>query len=100
MGVSGNHDVTMYAMTTGVYAGLLVYQDAACTAQMTFGGTAFQLAATGTIYLPNAAFYADGHPSINGGQIVAKTIDLQNAILNITYNPNTSAQPILPRLTK
>ena len=100
MGVSGNHDITMYAMTTGTYAGLLVYQDAACTAPMVFGGTAFSLTATGTIYLPNAAFSANGHPTINGGQIVAKTIDLQNSILNINYTPNTSAQPILPRLTK
>jgi len=100
MGVNGNHDVTMYAMTTGTYAGLLVYQDPACTATMDFGGTAFQLDATGTIYLPNAQFTANGHPTINGGQIVAKTIDLQNSILNIDYNPNTSARPILPRLTK
>lgn len=100
MGVSGNHDITMYAMTTGTYAGLLVYQDPACTAPMVFGGTAFMLQATGTIYLPNALFSANGHPTINGGQIVAKTIDLQNSILNIDYNPNTSARPILPRLTK
>ena len=100
MGVSGNHDITMLAMTTGTYAGLLIYQDAACTATMTFGGTSFQLASTGTIYLPNAAFTANGQPTINGGQIVAKTIDLQNATLNITYTPNTSAQPVLPRLAK
>ena len=100
MGVSGNHDVTMYAMTTGIYAGLLIYQDSACTAQMTFGGTSFELAATGTIYLPNAKFYADGHPTINGGQIVAKQIDLQNAVLNIDYSPSNSAQPVLPRLAK
>ena len=100
MGVSGNHDITMYAMTTGTYAGLLVYQDPACTQPMVFGGTAFSLQATGTIYLPNASFSANGHPTINGGQIVAKTIDLQNSILNIDYNPNTSARPILPRLTK
>jgi len=100
MGVSGNHDVTMYAMTTGLYAGLLVYQDSACTAPMVFGGTAFTLQATGTIYLPNALFSANGHPTIDGGQIVAKTIDLQNSILNINYTANTSARPILPRLTK
>jgi hypothetical protein len=100
MGVSGNHDVTMYSMTTGIYAGLLVYQDSACSAAMVFGGTAFTLNATGTIYLPNAQFSANGHPTIDGGQIVAKTIDLQNSILNINYNPNTSARPILPRLTK
>jgi hypothetical protein len=100
MGVGGNHDITLYAMTTGIYAGLLFFQDPACAATMTFGGTSFQLSATGTIYLPNAKFVADGHPSITGGQIVAKTIDLQNAILDINYSPNTSAQPILPRLTK
>ena len=100
MGVSGNHDVTMYAMTSGTYAGLLVYQDSACSQPMTFGGTAFMLNATGTIYLPNAQFTANGHPTIDGGQIVAKTIDLQNSILNINYTPNTSARPILPRLTK
>jgi hypothetical protein len=100
MGVSGNHDITMYAMTSGTYAGLLVYQDPACTATMNFGGTAFSLVATGTIYLPNAQFSANGQPTINGGQIVAKTIDLQNSTLNINYTPGTSAQPILPRLTK
>ena len=100
MGVGGNHDIQLYAMTTGIYAGLLFFQDPVCTNTMTFGGTSFELAATGTIYLPNARFVADGHPSINGGQIVAKTIDLQNARLNINYSPNTSAQPILPRLTK
>jgi len=100
VGVSGNHDITLYAMTTGTYAGLLFFQDPACTATMTFGGTSFELTATGTIYVPNGAFTANGHPSINGGQIVAKTIDLQNAVLDIDYTPNTSAQPVLPRLAK
>ena len=98
--VSGNHDLTIYAMTSGTYAGLLFYQDPACTATMSFGGTSFALTATGTIYLPNAAFTANGQPTINGGQLVAKTIDLQNSSLNISYSPVTSAQPILPRLTK
>ena len=42
----------------------------------------------------------EDHPTIDGGQIVAKTIDLQNSILNISYTPGTSAQPILPRLAK
>lgn len=100
MGVSGNHDITMYAMTTAPYAGMLIYQDPACTAPMVFGGTSFLLQATGTIYLPNAQFTANGQPTINGGQIVAKTIDLQNSTLNLNYTPGTSAQPILPRLTK
>ena len=98
--VSGNHDITLYAMTTGTYAGLLFYQDSSCTAAMSFGGTSFNLTATGTIYLPNAAFSANGQPTIAGGQIVAKTVDLGNATMNITFNSGTSAQPVLPRLAK
>jgi hypothetical protein len=98
--VSGNHDITLYAMTTGTYAGLLFYQDPACSATMIFGGTAFSLTTTGTIYLPNAAFTADGSPTIAGGQVVAKTVNLGNATMNITFNSGTSAQPILPRLAQ
>ncbi len=100
MTVNGNQNVTLYAMTTGTYKGLLFYQDAACAATMSFGGTSFQLTATGTIYLPGAAFTANGQPTIAGGQVVAKTMDLGNATLNITFNAGTSAQPILPRLAK
>lgn len=100
MTVNGNQDVTLYAMTDGTYKGLLFYQDAACTATMSFGGTSFQLTTTGTIYLPGAAFAANGQPTISGGQVVAKTMDLGNATINITFNAGTSAQPILPRLAK
>ena len=100
MTMHGNHDIRIYAMTTGTYAGMLIYQDPVCTAPLDYGGTAFTFTATGTIYLPNASFTANGQPTIDGGQIVAKTVDLQNATLNINYNSNTSARPILPRLTK
>ena len=100
MTVTGNQDVTLYAMTSGTYKGLLFYQDAACTAAMSFGGASFQLTTTGTIYLPGAAFSANGQPTISGGQVVAKTMDLGNAVINITFNAGTSAQPILPRLAK
>ena len=100
MVVEGNHDVEMYAMTTGTYAGLLFYQDASCSAEMVFGGTSFALTTTGTIYLPGAPFRADGQPTISGGQIVAKTVNLSNATINISFNAGTSAQPVLPRLAK
>ena len=100
MVVSGNHDVILYAMTTGTYKGLLFYQDSACTAAMDFGGTSFDLTVTGTIYLPNAAFTANGSSHIAGGQIVAKTLDLGNSTVDITFNSGTSAQPVLPRLAK
>ncbi|OLC54912.1 MAG: hypothetical protein AUH85_10540 [Chloroflexi bacterium 13_1_40CM_4_68_4] len=100
MVVSGNHDVTLAAMTTGTYAGLFFYQDSTCAAALDFGGTSFELTVTGTIYLPNAAFTSNGSSHIVGGQIVAKTLDLGNATVDITFNAGTSAQPKLPRLAK
>ncbi len=100
--VNGNHDITLNAMTTGPYAGLLFYQDAACTAELTFGGSSFDLNTSGTIYLPGAKFHVTvtGSGSIGGGQIVAKTVDLGNGTFNVTFNAGTSAQPVLPRLAK
>lgn len=100
--VNGNHDITLYAMTSGTYQGMLFYQDAACTAELSFGGSSFDMGTTGTIYLPNAKFHLQttGSGSIGGGQIVAKTIDLGNGTVNVTFNSGTSAQPLLPRLAK
>lgn len=100
--VNGNHDITLNAMSSGTYQGLLFYQDSACTATLNFGGSSFNLFTTGTIYLPNAQFKLSvtGAGQIGGGQIVAKTLDLGNGTINITFNAGTSAQPVLPRLAK
>ena len=100
--VNGNHDITLNAMTGGTYQGMLFYQDTACTADLVFGGASFDLVTTGTIYLPNAKFKLSttGSGSIGGGQVVAKTIDLGNGTVDITFNAGTSAQPTLPRLAK
>jgi Flp pilus assembly protein TadG len=102
LSVNGNHDITLTAMTTGTYAGMLFYQDSACTAELSFGGSAFDMGTTGTIYLPNAKFHLSvtGSGTIGGGQIVAKTIDIGNGTVSITFNAGTSAQPLLPRLAK
>jgi hypothetical protein len=100
--VNGNHDIVLSAMTTGTYAGMLFYQDASCTADLNFGGASFDLGTTGTIYLPNAKFKLSvtGSGTIAGGQIVAKTVDLGNGTVTVTFNAGTSAQPLLPRLSK
>ncbi len=97
---SGNHDITINAMTTDVYAGLLFYQDPVCTTDVVFNGSAFKLSSSGTIYVPNAKFQITGQAQINGGQIVAKTVDTQNGQVNITFSAATSAQPKLPRLAR
>jgi len=77
-----------------------VYQDPTCTTSLRVDGTG-SLDAGGTIYLPNGAIQLDGNnATIDGGQLIAKTIDLQNGDLNINYSAGTTATPILPRLAE
>lgn len=96
---NGANTVQLSALATGPYKGMLVYQDAACAATMIVGGGGGVEISSGTFYLPNAAFQGSGGSQVDGGQIVAKTINLSITV-NITFNANTSAQPILPRLAK
>jgi hypothetical protein len=87
-------------MATPPYAGLLFYQDRACTAEFTISGNG-RLTAAGTIYLPTAPFVMNGsNATLTGSQLVAQTVDIQNGTINITFNSGTTAQPILPRLSE
>jgi putative Flp pilus-assembly TadE/G-like protein len=100
VGDGGNHPIVLRPMTTGSYANMGVYQDPACTSDLRVDGSG-SLDAGGTIYLPNGAIRLDGNnATIDGGQLIAKTIDLQNGDLNIIYTAGTTATPILPRLAE
>jgi hypothetical protein len=100
VGDGGNHPIVLRPMTTGSYANMGVYQDPACTTALRVDGTG-SLDAGGTIYLPNGTIQLDGNnATIDGGQLIAKTIDLQNGDLNIIYSAGTTATPILPRLAE
>lgn len=99
--IAGNFEIdSLRPMTTGTYAGMLIYQDPACTATMLLAGSAAEMDVTGTIYLPNAQFRLTGHAEVQGGQIIAKTIDLGNGEVDLNFTASTSARPILPRLAK
>ena len=99
--VAGNNEVdNLKPMTTGTYAGMLVYQDPACTAAMVLSGSAAEMDVQGTIYLPNADFQLNGHAEVQGGQIVAKHIDLGNGQVGLDFSAANSARPVLPRLAK
>jgi len=100
IGRSGNHPILLRPMTTGTYANFQIYQDPACTVDVQIGGNQ-DLDAGGTIYVPNATIHLNGNPAtIDGGQLIAKRLDIQNGNLNITYSAGTAAQPILPRLSE
>jgi hypothetical protein len=98
--LTGNGVITLSAQTTGTWKNLLFYQDPACTNDMQIGGNG-TFDGTGSFYLPNAPFVLDGNnATLNGSQLVAKTVNIQNGNLTINYDPNTTAQPILPRLAE
>jgi hypothetical protein len=98
--LTGNSDSSLEPMATPPYAGLLFYQDRACTAEFTISGNG-RLTAAGTIYLPTAPFVMNGsNATLTGSQLVAQTVDIQNGTINITFNSGTTAQPILPRLSE
>jgi len=98
--LQGNAISTLSAQTTGTWANLLVYQDPACSTSMRIGGNGTFLG-TGSIYIPSAQFTFEGNPStLNGSQLIARTVNIQNGNITINYNPVTTAQPILPRLAE
>ncbi|HEV2010035.1 MAG TPA: pilus assembly protein TadG-related protein [Candidatus Limnocylindria bacterium] len=100
MGAAGTHPITLRPMTTGLYANMGIYQDPACTSALVVSGTN-TLDMGGTIYMPNGAINLNGNTAtINGGQLIAKTINIQNGNINITYSSSTTATPKLPRLAE
>jgi Flp pilus assembly protein TadG len=98
--LQGNATSTLSALTTGTWANLLLYQDPACTNTMQIGGNGF-FNGVGSIYVPSATFTFAGNPStLDGSQLIARTVNIQNGNITINYNPTTTAQPILPRLAE
>jgi len=100
IGQNGNHPIDILPMTTGTYANMQLYQDKACTSTLIVG-VGSVVSTGGTIYLPSGAMSFNGNAtSITAGQIVAKTMDLQNANLTVNFTNGTTAAPILPRLAE
>jgi Flp pilus assembly protein TadG len=98
--LQGNATFTISAQTTGTWANLLFYQDPACTVELKIGGNG-TWTSTGSVYVPNGPFvFAGNNATLTGSQLIAQTVNMQNGNLTINYNPNTTAQPILPRLAE
>ena len=100
IGQNGNHPINILPMTTGQYSFMQIYQDRNCTASLLVG-VGSVISTGGTIYLPSAAMSLNGNAtSITAGQIVAKSMDLQNANLDVNFTRGTTAAPVLPRLAE
>lgn len=98
--LTGNGNITLSATTVGPWKNLLFYQDPACSNAFEIGGNG-NFTGTGSLYLPSALFMLDGNnATLVGSQLVARQVELQQGNLTINYNPNNTAQPILPRLAE
>jgi hypothetical protein len=102
--LTGNASATdlqpMSAATNATYANFLIYQDPNCTNEMSIRGNG-SVTASGTIYLPTASFIMDGNNAVlNGSQLIANSVDIQNGNITIDFSAGNTAQPILPRLTE
>lgn len=100
LNLTGNGSSRLAPMSTGTYAGFLIYQDPACTNGMTISGNG-SFTGSGTIYLPSANFTLDGNnATLTGSQLVANTVVVGTGNLTINFAAGNSAQPILPRLAE
>jgi len=98
--LAGSGSVTLAAMTTPPWANLLFYQDRLCTTTLKIAGNG-GFYGTGSVYVPSGKVQFDGNPStLNGSQLIAKNVDVQNGNITINYNAATTAQPRLPRLAE
>jgi Flp pilus assembly protein TadG len=99
--LTGNGDIDLSAITTGPpYKNLLFYQDSLCANDFEIGGNG-NFTGTGSLYLPSALFMLDGNnATLTGSQLVARQVEIQQGNITINYDPNNTAQPILPRLAE
>lgn len=96
--ITGNNATTLTAPTSGTYAGMLLYQDSACSGDITIGGNG-AITATGTIYAPSATVVGNGNNAqIAVTQIVADEVDVGNADITLAYSASSAATPRVPSL--
>ena len=96
----GGFDV--YAMTTGTYQGMALYQDAACAANMIAVQSNGAYDFHGTVYAPTAVIDLQSQSSMTlHAQLVCSSINFQSSgNLNIVYDANSAANSGLPTIVE
>jgi hypothetical protein len=92
-------DVRLTAMTTGTYAGILVYQDRSDTVGLSLGGDN-NSTFNGTVYAPTATLTFFGNNNVNfNGPVIASSLQLTgNPTVNLSQS--TPGVPIPALLTQ
>ena len=93
--LSGNGSYKLTPMTTGTYAGILIFQTRDNTRAMTISGNASGM--TGTIYAPAAQLSESGNASLNAALIVDTLSISGNGVANtLALNDPTGAVAYTP----
>jgi hypothetical protein len=102
--ISGGATVTLSAPTSGTYKGMLVWQDKDCTLTVSLTGTSEITALSGTFYAPTAQVQISGATGANvsiNSQIISSQLDISgNATINLNYDANLTAKPLVPSLVE
>jgi hypothetical protein len=96
--MTGNGAVTLSPMTTGPYAGLVLFQDRSDTNADVMHGNG-NLNISGTIYAPDASMTATGNGTTDvfGSQIITNTLTVKgNGTVNVDYNPSLTPNVSAP----
>jgi hypothetical protein len=102
--LAGNGKLDLRAQQFGPYAGILLWQDRACTEDLAISGNGTLTTLVGTVYAPTA------HINLTGNGSTALTLDAQfisslmdyagNAALNLNWINTKVGRPILPTLVE
>ena len=98
--VEGGVATTISAPTSGSFQGMLVWQDKACTNALNIGGGG-AVYTNGSIYAPSAGVNGNGNGStVVATQIIAKTVNTQNAKFTMNYDASLSFAGSIPALVQ
>ena len=100
---SGNGVLDIRASTTGTFAGMLIFQDRRCTAEMYISGNGEFHSITGSIYLPQAPFHISGNGTFAtwNSRLIAQTFkNSGNADFQLHFDQDENARPIVPSLVE
>jgi Flp pilus assembly protein TadG len=93
--LSGTGSVSLSPMSTGMYAGITVFQDRSSATAATMSG-AGNMSNTGTFYFPDATLNLSGTSGVTavGAQIIAKNLNFSgSAGIQVNYDSSVASAP-------
>ena len=98
--ITGTGEVSLSPMTTGIYRGILLFQNRANLEDVTVTGSG-NMNITGTIYAPGAQLNVKGEGDLVGSQYIVYRVNITgNGVLNVNYDENNSVKTRIIQLVE